>query len=104
MNAQLQLGPQGRIVIPAAMRQALGLETGASLMATVVDGTIVLETPGKLLNQFYARFAQARMVLGESPVDELIAERRAEVQSEERAHQAWLDEQSAAETSGRAVR
>ena len=78
----LQMGPQGRIVIPAALRQALGLQTGACLTASVVDGRIVLETPARLVSQFYARFAQARLQNPPSAADELIAEHRAEARDE----------------------
>lgn len=83
MALQLQLGPQGRIVIPAALRQALGLEVGACLSASIVDGRLVLETPARQLNQFYARFAHARFQVQPSVVDELIAEHRAEAMAEE---------------------
>lgn len=87
MNTQsaatpLQVGPQGRIVIPAAVRQSLGIEPGDTLVARVEDGRLVLETRAHLLARFSARFAGARMQLAAggagSVVDELIAERRAE--------------------------
>lgn len=78
----LQVGPQGRIVIPAAVRQSLGIEPGDTLVARVEGGRLVLETRAHLLARFSARFAGARMqpVGGGagSVVDELIAERRAE--------------------------
>ncbi len=78
----LQVGPQGRIVIPAAVRQSLGIEPGDTLVARVEDGRLVLETRAHLLARFSARFAGARMPPADggagSVVDELIAERRAE--------------------------
>jgi AbrB family looped-hinge helix DNA binding protein len=81
-TTSLQVGPQGRIVIPAAVRQTLGIEPGDTLVARVEDGRLVLETRTRLLARFSARFAGARMqpVAGGagSVVDELIAERRAE--------------------------
>jgi len=82
MKTQLLVGPQGRIVIPAAIRQAMGIESGGVLVAQVVDGKLVLETQEQLLNQFYARFAVARMQPGASAADELIAEHRAEAAHE----------------------
>lgn len=82
MNAQLLVGPQGRIVIPSAIRQAMGIKPGATLVAHVVDGRLVLETQEQLLNQFFSRFAQVRLQPGESVVDELIVERRAEAAHE----------------------
>lgn len=87
MNTQsaatpLQVGPQGRIVIPAAVRQSLGIEPGDTLVARVEDGRLVLETRAHLLARFSARFAGVRMQPAAggagSVVDELIAERRAE--------------------------
>lgn len=78
----LQVGPQGRIVIPAAVRQSLGIEPGDTLVARVEDGRLVLETRAHLLARFSARFANARMQPAAggagSVVDELIAERRSE--------------------------
>lgn len=82
MKTQLQIGPQGRIVIPAAIRQAMGIEPGGMLVAQVIDGKLVLETQAQLLNQFYARFAKVRMQPAPSVVDELIAEHRAEAAHE----------------------
>jgi len=82
MPMQLLVGPQGRIVIPAALRQAMGIEPGSVLQAQVLDGKLVLETQAQLLNQFFSRFAKARLQPGSSVVDELISERRAEAASE----------------------
>ena len=82
MSTQLQVGPQGRVVIPAALRQAMGIEPGSVLLAQVIDGKLVLETQAQVLNQFFSRFAKARLQPGGSVVDELIDERRAEAASE----------------------
>jgi len=82
MSTQLLVGPQGRIVIPAAIRQVMGIEPGSVLLAQVLDGKLVLETQAQLLSQFFSRFAKARMQPGGSVVDELIDERRAEAASE----------------------
>ncbi len=82
MITTLEVGPQGRVVIPAAIRKSLGIETGATLVATVVDGKLVLETPEQLLKQFYSRFAIARMRPDVAVADELIAERRNEAAHE----------------------
>lgn len=82
MSTHLQVGPQGRIVIPAALRLAMGIEPGSVLVANVLDGKLVMETQDQVLNQFFSRFAQARMQPGGSVVDELIDERRAEAAGE----------------------
>ena len=102
MNAitALQLGPQGRIVIPSGLRQSLGLETGAQLLASVVDGALVIQTPAQmqanLSQRFFSRFNDAafnqRMGrFDELPSDSLIAQRRAEFareQARDAAHDA----------------
>lgn len=82
MTTTLEVGPQGRLVIPAIIRKSLGIEVGSTLVASIVDGKLVLETQAQLLNQFYSRFAKARMQPGDSIVDELIAERRSEAARE----------------------
>jgi len=64
------------------IRKMLGIETGSTLVASVVDGKLVLETQAQLLNQFYGRFARARMQPGIAVVDELIAERRSQAAHE----------------------
>lgn len=40
--AKLRLGPDGRIVIPAAFREALGLSEGDILIASIDDGELTL--------------------------------------------------------------
>ncbi len=76
------MGPQGRVVIPAALRRELGLRPGDRLLARVEDGQIVLETREAIMARIKARFAAA-VPPGVSLVDELIAERRAEARREE---------------------
>jgi AbrB family looped-hinge helix DNA binding protein len=88
MHNQIQLGPQGRIVIPAEIRQELGLAPGSVLQAQVVDGKLVLEPPTRVINQFYARFAKSRYRLKSdaSPVDALLQERREQAAQESQGH------------------
>jgi len=64
------------------LRQAMGIEPGSVILAQVLDGKLVLETQKQVLNQFFSRFAKARMAPNSSVVDELIAERRAEAANE----------------------
>ncbi len=84
MHNQIQLGPQGRIVIPSEIRQELGLAPGSVLQVQIVDGKLVLEPPTRVINQFYARFAKGRYRLGgdASPVDALLQERREQAAQE----------------------
>jgi len=72
----LTLAPNGRLVIPVAMRAALGLGAGGKLVARLVDDAIVLEPVGAAIARaqaMVARYVPADVSLA----DELIAERRA---------------------------
>lgn len=75
LHADVRLGPQGRIVIPARMRGALGIEPGDSLLARVADGRLVIEKPEAVERRLHEYF---RNFDGRSLSDELIAERREE--------------------------
>lgn len=72
-HARVRLGPQGRIVIPAALRRALGLETGAILHAVVEDGRLVLRTREQALRELREFFSG-----GDDVLEELFKERRRE--------------------------
>lgn len=73
MDATLVLGQQGRLVIPAEMRAALGLVPGDRLHLHLVGKQVVLERQedaAAALRGLASEVPQAR-----SLVDELIAER-----------------------------
>lgn len=70
----VHLGRQGRLVIPAALRQLLGFEEGDTLVAREEAGRLVLEKLAVVKQRLKARFAQVPK--DRSLVDELIAERR----------------------------
>jgi AbrB family looped-hinge helix DNA binding protein len=75
LQSKLTLASNGRVVIPAAMRAALGLRDGDRIVARVVEGAIVLEPLDAAIRR--ARAMVARYVPpGSALVDELIAERR----------------------------
>ena len=76
----MRLGKQGRLVIPAVLRRALGLRPGDRLIARQEGDRIVLEKREEILSRVKRRFAvvPAQVDLAE----ELIAERRAEAQRE----------------------
>ena len=79
LHAEVRIGPQGRIVVPARMRGALGIEPGDSLLAHVANGRLVIEKPEAIerrLHEYFRRFE------GRSLADELIAERREEYRRE----------------------
>lgn len=78
-----KIGPGGRVVIPAAFREALGMGEGADVMISVDGHKITFVTPRAAA--MAAREAISRLVPpGVSLVDELLADRRAEVEAEER--------------------
>lgn len=80
---RLTLGPGGRVVIPAALREAMEVEEGDAILAWVEDGELHLLSP-----RVGARQAQAMMrdllPKGVSLADELIAERRREAEADAR--------------------
>lgn len=80
MDATVVVGRQGRIVIPAGVRNALGLAPGDRLHLHVRGTTVVLERPSEAvaeLRRLAAPVAQSR-----SLVEELLAERRAAAAAE----------------------
>lgn len=80
-QASVSVGRQGRVVIPARMRQELGIGEGDELVARLEEGRVVLEKRQNVLERVRRRFSVSR---GGSLADELIAERREEAQREER--------------------
>lgn len=78
--AEVRLGKQGRLVIPAVLRRALGLRPGDRLIARQEGDRIVLEKREEILERVKKRFAvvPAQVDLAE----DLLAERRAEAQRE----------------------
>lgn len=77
---RLRLGPQGRLVVPAQFRRALGLEVGDPLVASIEDGRLVLAPREAARARLLERFPVAAG--GASAVDELLEARRAEAQGE----------------------
>ncbi|HEX3826873.1 MAG TPA: AbrB/MazE/SpoVT family DNA-binding domain-containing protein [Sporichthyaceae bacterium] len=75
MDATVVLGAQGRLVIPAEVRAALGLEPGDRLHLHTSGPRLVLERQGDAVEELRAL---GRGVPGtRSFVEELLAERRA---------------------------
>ena len=74
MDATLVLGKQGRLVIPAEVRAALGLAPGDELHLHVAGARLVLERPRDALDEL--RKLAKDVPVSRSLVDELLAERR----------------------------
>ena len=75
------IGPAGRIVIPAAMRAALGMEEGAEVMMRIVGEELRIMTPAAAMRLAQA-MVMARIPAGRSLADELIEERAREEMEE----------------------
>jgi AbrB family looped-hinge helix DNA binding protein len=78
---KIRLGPDGRVVIPAAFRDALGLKEGDVLFASVENGEIHLLTTAAAVRRAQA-LVREFVPEGVSLVDELIEDRRREVERE----------------------
>jgi len=75
------LGKQGRLVIPAELRTALGLEPGDELNLQRSGTSLVIQRPEDAIAELRGFLGDAAKD-GRSLVDELIAERRAEAARE----------------------
>jgi antitoxin PrlF len=74
MDATVVLGQQGRVVIPAAVRSALGLAPGDRLHLQVTGRRLVLERQQDAVAEL--RGPASAIPEERSLVDELLAERR----------------------------
>ena len=82
-SAQTKIGQNGRVVIPAAMRNAVGLQVGEEVVLRIENGEIVLASRAQQIRraqQLVSRHIPA--VRGRLLSEELIAERRAEDKQE----------------------
>lgn len=73
---EIQMGAQGRLVIPAPLRKALNLHPGDRLVVRRAGDSIVLERREVIEQRLLARFAH--IPRGVNLAEELVAERRAE--------------------------
>jgi len=80
MSNEVQLGAQGRVVIPAALRRALKLNKGDCLIARKVGDSLVLERREAIEARLWAMFSHIPKKT--SLADELIAERSLAAQTE----------------------
>lgn len=90
------LAPGGRIVIPAAMRKAMGLEVGEEVLIRFEDGEARLFTRAQAIRRAQ-ELVRRYVPEGVSLVDELLEDRRREVEQEEAETAAWQAKNKAAE-------
>jgi AbrB family looped-hinge helix DNA binding protein len=82
LNTAVALDQAGRLVLPAAVRKALGLKPGSRLILSV-EGQVVTLTPMReAIRNAQAILAPYRPKDGHSVADDLVAERRAEAERE----------------------
>ncbi len=80
---EVQVGAQGRVVIPAGLRKTLKLRAGDRLVARLVGESLVLERRELVERRLLDRFKHIPRDV--SLVDELIDERRSEATRERKA-------------------
>lgn len=68
----------GRLVVPAPLRQELGLEIGDELVARAEEGRLIFEPRAAVVKRLRERFKDVKGSLA----DELLAERREEAARE----------------------
>ena len=74
-ETRLRLNENGRVVIPASFRKALGILAGDELVLRMEDDELRITTPKRRLERAQ-RLLRKHVKPGRSLVDELIAERR----------------------------
>lgn len=81
MHAKVKLSPNGRIVIPAVLRDQMGVKPGDTLMLDFEDGVLRIESLMTRVRRIQKEFRQYAKH-GVLASDELIAERREEARRE----------------------
>lgn len=79
---EVQLGAQGRLVIPASLRKSLNLEQGDRLIVRQEGESLVLERREAIESRLWEMFSHLPQEI--NLVDELIAERHSEARCENR--------------------
>ena len=74
-EARIRVNENGRIVIPAAFRKALGIEAGDEVTLRLQDDALNITTQQRRIARAQRR-ARKYVKPGSSLVDELLAERR----------------------------
>jgi AbrB family looped-hinge helix DNA binding protein len=89
-SAKVQIGANGRIVIPAAIREQLGFKPGDTVLLDVEDCALRIESYPARIARIQRAFAHLRNP-SQLASDELIAERREEARREEEEAQRYQE-------------
>ncbi len=82
----LTMSENGRVLIPAALREQLGFKPNTRIFIEVKDGSLVLTSASQRYAKLRAYFDQVLPATpGRSTVDEFIAGRRLEAKHEDEA-------------------
>ncbi|GAB4251813.1 AbrB/MazE/SpoVT family DNA-binding domain-containing protein [Deferrisoma sp.] len=79
-QARVSVAKNGRLVIPAALRKAIGLADGGDALLRVRDGRLEIEPLPAAVER--AKTMVSRYAAGRNLVDELLRERRGEAERE----------------------
>lgn len=77
----MRVSENGRVVIPAAFRKALGIEVGDEVVLRLQDNELRITTQQKRIERARQR-ARRYLKRGDSLVDELLTERRQAARNE----------------------
>jgi len=80
-EARLRINENGRVVIPAAFRKALGIKAGDEVILRIEDDELRITTMKRRIERAQ-RLVRKYVRPGVSLVDELIAERREAAKNE----------------------
>jgi AbrB family looped-hinge helix DNA binding protein len=89
-----KVGEGGRVVIPAEIRRLIGVKEGDRILLLVEDGELHVITVSQGIKRAQ-ELARPYVRPGVSIVDELIAERRAEVACEDQELREWQSARAA---------
>jgi AbrB family looped-hinge helix DNA binding protein len=78
---RVKIAENGRMVLPASVREALGIRKGGDVVLTLDERGVTLRSLDQTIRDVQ-RLAKKYFPRGKSVVDEFLAERRAEAEHE----------------------
>lgn len=87
-NIPIKMAANGRLIIPAKQRKAVGLERGGLVVSTVENGELRIRTMKSVLDELRERLTPSLKASGDT-VDQFITDRHAEAEKEEADYLKW---------------